>query len=181
MNSTGPRQNRAMVRDWTLQRHTRRDERFPAVVRPASPGSARRYTRRVRILKAQAPDGATWEVRVVWQPRWAALARRFGGWRRKRRGRDVDVSSGLSALTDGGGHHGGGWLDNLGEDLLVGLAVIVALVVFGVLSWWLLLPLLLAVVDGGHRGGSAGHRDSRARAAAPAVDGRGRDRCARRC
>jgi hypothetical protein len=95
----------------------------------------------VRTVSVTDPEGITWRVRVVWQPRWRALARRYGGWRRKRR--------------DGGGHSGGGrsgggggWsIPDIGDDLLVGLAIIVALIVFGLLFWWLLLPLLLIVVD----------------------------------
>ena len=40
----------------------------------------------MKTVKAETPGGETWGVRVVWQPRWSALVRRFGAWRRKRRG-----------------------------------------------------------------------------------------------
>jgi hypothetical protein len=94
----------------------------------------------------QGTDGATWRVRVVWEPRWRALARRFGGWRRNRKGGSLDAG-GLdlpSGSHSGGG--GGGWGD-LGDDIAIGIAIIVGMIVFGVLFWWLLLPLLLLVLD----------------------------------
>jgi hypothetical protein len=91
----------------------------------------------------QAPDGATWRVGVVWEPRWAALALRYGGWRRRRK-QQTNGGGGLPDLNGSGG--GGGWFD-LGDDILVGIAVIVGLVVFGALFWWLLLPLLLLLLD----------------------------------
>jgi hypothetical protein len=101
-------------------------------------------------LIVSAPDGVSWRVRVVWEPRWRALARRYGGWRRRRGGRrggdgfDVPDTTGFGG--GGGGHRGGGGFD-LGDDLVVGLAIVVGLIVFGLLFWWLLLPLLLLVVD----------------------------------
>src|SRR5256885_987946 len=58
----------------------------------------------VRTATVPAPAGRTWRVRVVWQPRWRALARRYGGWRRKRRGGDLSDL----AMGGGGGHSGGG-------------------------------------------------------------------------
>jgi hypothetical protein len=94
----------------------------------------------VRTVTVIDPEATSWRVRVVWQPRWRALARRYGGWRRKRRAGDLGNSA-------GGGGGGGGFIPDLGDDLLVGLAIIVALIVFGLLFWWLLLPLLLLVVD----------------------------------
>jgi hypothetical protein len=99
-------------------------------------------------VNAVAPDGVAWAVRVVWRPRWRPLARRFGGWRRKRRHGDVDLTSGLDLPSGGGrGGGGGGFFDGLADDLLVGIVVIVGLVVFGLLAWWLLIPLLLLAVD----------------------------------
>lgn len=73
---------------------------------------------------------------MVWEPRWHALARRYGGWRqdKKRRkddGIDVPDLDGLGAI----------------DDFWVGVAVIIGLIVFGLLFWWLLLPLLLLVLD----------------------------------
>jgi hypothetical protein len=88
----------------------------------------------VRTIVATTPAGNQWRVRVLWQPRWRALARRFGGWRRKRRG------------GDGGNWDLPGGLD-LGDDLLVGIAVIVGLILFGVLFWFVLLPLILLLLD----------------------------------
>ncbi|GII24426.1 hypothetical protein [Planosporangium mesophilum] len=102
----------------------------------------------MRTITTSSPDGVAWKVRVVWQPRWRALARRFGGWRRRRRGDSSGVPN-LDLPTGGGGGGGGGdgFLGNLADDILVGLAVIVAMVVVGALFWWLLLPLLLLVLD----------------------------------
>lgn len=95
----------------------------------------------MRVRTATTPAGDVYDVAVEWLPRWRLLARRIGGWRSKdpsRRRRDGDS-----------------WLDRLDlpvvpdvDDLLVGIAVIVGLVVAGLLFWWLLLPLLLVVLDG---------------------------------
>jgi hypothetical protein len=103
----------------------------------------------VRTVTVTDPEGSTWRVRVVWQPRWRALARRYGGWRRKRRAGDLDVSDLANPPRGGGGRGGGGssFIPDLGDDLLVALAVIAGLIVFGLLFWWLLLPLLLLVLD----------------------------------
>ena len=66
----------------------------------------------MRTVTVQSPDGTTWRVRVVWEPRWPALARRYGGWRRQKRDRDLpDPSNGLDLippLTNVTGHGGGG-------------------------------------------------------------------------
>jgi hypothetical protein len=97
------------------------------------------YTAAMRTVVATTPRGVQWRVRVVWQPRWRALARRFGGWRRNRR------SGG------GSGGSGGSWdptgAVDFGDDLLVGIAVVIGLILFGLLFWFLLLPLLLLVLD----------------------------------
>jgi len=93
----------------------------------------------VRTIKVDAPGGETWRVRVVWQPRWSALVRRFGAWRRKRKG---DNGSGLGDL-GGCGDVGGCGGDDLGAIVLG----IVLLVVGGLLFWFVLLPVLLLVVD----------------------------------
>lgn len=97
--------------------------------------ASRSYTRAVRKINVVTPTGDLWQVRVVWQPRWRALARRFGGWRRDRRnrrgGKGWDLSPGFDP----------------GDELLVGIAVVVGMVVFGLLFWFLLVPLLLLVVD----------------------------------
>jgi hypothetical protein len=90
----------------------------------------------MRTVTATAPDGGTWDVRVVWQPRWRALARRFGGWRRKRRkGDGPDVDGGVLEIF------------SVGDDIVAALIAIVGLIVFGLLFWFLLLPLALLVVD----------------------------------
>ena len=86
----------------------------------------------MRTIVATTPAGTEWRVRVVWQPRWQALARRFVAWRRNRRGgADWDPTAGLDAA----------------DNLLVGLAIVVGIILFGLLFWFLLLPLLLLVVD----------------------------------
>ncbi|GAA5188286.1 hypothetical protein GCM10023322_38670 [Rugosimonospora acidiphila] len=120
----------------------------------------------MRTVTVFAPDSTSWRVRVVWQPRWRPLARRFGGWRRTRKRSEPTParagSGGAASLNDlsgpaelaqdvaragGGGGGGGGWFDNLADDLLIGILVIIGLILFGFLFWWLLLPLLLLVVD----------------------------------
>ncbi|WP_212998954.1 hypothetical protein [Winogradskya consettensis] len=99
----------------------------------------------MRTVTVQGTNGATWRVRVVWEPRWRALARRFGGWRRNRKnGPDLGGLDLPSGNHSGGG--GGGWGD-LGDDIAIGIAIIVGMIVFGVLFWWFLLPLLLLVLD----------------------------------
>lgn len=93
----------------------------------------------VRTITATTPDGTPWRVRVIWQPRWRALARRFGGWRRKRRRRDNSGGlDGMDVPTSGGGGS---------DDWAVAILVIVGLIVVGGAFWWLLLPLLLVLID----------------------------------
>src|SRR5262249_8622723 len=82
--------------------------------------------------------GSDWRIRVVWRPRWAALAGRIGVWRRNRRNRrrgdaDLGVISGM--------------LDTVGDKLLLDILAMLGVVVGGLLFWWLLLPLLLIAVD----------------------------------
>jgi hypothetical protein len=101
-------------------------------------------------------DDLAWTVRIQWRPRFLGLARRIGGWRRKRHdGSDqtaADVldlfdpypggwsyepgpdlsDGGGTGLFDGlgsGGGSGGGWLDldDVDEVVLVVLAAVVAL------------------------------------------------------
>src|SRR5690349_15369724 len=96
----------------------------------------------MRTVAVTAPDGTEWAVRVAWEPRWPLLVRRFGGWRDKRRakkrGSGVDVGDGVDAVGAG---------LNLGDDLVTALLVIVGLILFGLLFWFLLLPLLLLLFD----------------------------------
>ena len=93
-----------------------------------------RYAAAMRTITVVTPAGTTWQVRVVWLPRWRTLTRRFGGWRRRRRERRNEKS---------------GWdlPDVAGSDeLLVVIAAVLGLVVFGLLFWFL-LPLLLLALD----------------------------------
>jgi hypothetical protein len=112
--------------------------------------ASRRYAAAVRTVIVQAPDNTSWRVRVVWEPRWRAMARRYGGWRRRHQddrtgGSDLpDLSGADIPVARGGG--GGSW-HNLGDDILVGIAVIIGIIVVGLLFWWLLLPLLLLILD----------------------------------
>ncbi|GAA1892864.1 hypothetical protein [Asanoa iriomotensis] len=100
-----------------------------------------------------APDDTRWTVRVVWEPRWRALARRFGGWRRRRKKRDIDagdvVDSAMriddAATSGSGGGNGDGF--DLGDAVIVVVVVFLAVIVAAALFWWVLLPLLLIVVD----------------------------------
>ncbi|GAB1645382.1 hypothetical protein [Krasilnikovia sp. MM14-A1259] len=103
----------------------------------------------MKTLSVTAPEGTPWNVRVVWAPRWRALARRFGGWRAKRTGRAGDVVDGALQVggdipTSGGG--GGGGLD-LGDEIAAVVFILIAFVVGVALFWWVLLPLLLVMLD----------------------------------
>ncbi|HEX6685199.1 MAG TPA: hypothetical protein VF062_20580 [Candidatus Limnocylindrales bacterium] len=89
----------------------------------------------MRTVNVKDSGGADWAVRVVWQPRWRALARRFGGWRRKRREKK---EGGGFDLPDVGG---------IGDDIFAAILVIVGLILFGLLFWFLLLPMMLLLVD----------------------------------
>ena len=97
----------------------------------------------MRTIAVTGPDGASWTVRVVWAPRWRALARRFGGWRAKRSGRAGDLAEG--AVDVGGEVAGAG--GGLGDEILAIVVIFFAVVLAAVLFWWVLLPLLLLVLD----------------------------------
>ncbi|WP_344130269.1 hypothetical protein [Luedemannella flava] len=107
----------------------------------------------MRTIEATVPGGDTWAVRVAWLPRWRALARRFGGWRRRRRedgGFDVngaDAGDLVNAVPSGGGGSGGGGLGSLGDELLIIAVVFIGIIAAIALFWWVLLPLLLLLVD----------------------------------
>ncbi|HEX5995965.1 MAG TPA: hypothetical protein VFY84_12555 [Jiangellales bacterium] len=107
----------------------------------------------MRSVLVTAPDDTRWTVRVVWEPRWRALARRFGGWRRKRKNRDGasgDVVDGAVQLADaatsgsGGGRAGG---FDIGDAVIVLVVVFLAAIAAAALFWWVLLPLLLIAID----------------------------------
>jgi hypothetical protein len=104
----------------------------------------------MRSVVVSAPDETQWTVRVAWEPRWRALARRFGGWRRKQRSRrDADPGGGV----DGAGAIGDvvttdtPGTTELGEVVIVIAVIGLAVVLAAVLFWWVLLPLLLLVLD----------------------------------
>ncbi|MFC7272597.1 hypothetical protein ACFQS1_01270 [Paractinoplanes rhizophilus] len=102
----------------------------------------------MRTVTVTAPSGTAWRVRVVWAPRWRALARRFGGWRSKRTGTSGDVVDG--ALEVGGNmpsSGGGGGGSGLGDEIAAIVFVLIAFVLAAALFWWVLLPLLLLVLD----------------------------------
>jgi hypothetical protein len=101
-----------------------------------------------------APDQTQWTVRVAWEPRWRALARRFGGWRRKKKddgkidpGDIIDGAANVSNATPGGGGGGGGGGIDLGEAAVAIVIAGIALIIAALLFWWVLLPLLLLVLD----------------------------------
>src|SRR5262245_11876235 len=102
----------------------------------------------MRTVAVTAPDGTEWAVRVAWQPRWPLLVRRVGGWRAKRRTKKVGRSGEMVDVVDPVGL----WGDavrvegDLG-DFFVAILVIIGMIVFGLLFWFLLLPLLLLVFD----------------------------------
>ncbi|MEV0719329.1 hypothetical protein [Asanoa sp. NPDC050611] len=100
-----------------------------------------------------APDDTRWTVRVVWAPRWRALARRFGGWRRRRKNRHADsgdvvdgaLKIGDAATSGSGGGRAGGF--DLGDAIVVLVLVFLAIIAAAALFWWVLLPLLLVAID----------------------------------
>ncbi|XVU27626.1 hypothetical protein ACQPZJ_11505 [Actinoplanes sp. CA-054009] len=107
----------------------------------------------MRTVEINAPGGTRWAVRVVWEPRWRAMARRFGGWRSKRRedsispGDVLGAGAEISSKTSGSGGGGGGG-GGLADELVIVAIVLFALVLAAVLFWWVLLPLLLIILDG---------------------------------
>jgi hypothetical protein len=121
-------------------------------------------------VRVRGPSGAEWTVRVVWQPRWRSLWRRFRAWR-KHRNSDLDVvdvplggdgAGGGAGLPGGRGRGGlpggrgsgglpggrgrGGFLDSVGDDFWIVVAV-VAVALFAVFAWWVLVPVLLLFLD----------------------------------
>ncbi|GAB2568512.1 hypothetical protein Aab01nite_44770 [Paractinoplanes abujensis] len=87
-------------------------------------------------------------MRVVWEPRWRVMARRFGGWRSKRRD-DVSPGDALSSGAEVASNVGGsGGSSGIADELVVLAVVFFALVLVAVLFWWVLLPLLLIILDG---------------------------------
>ncbi|MEU4216118.1 hypothetical protein [Actinoplanes sp. NPDC026623] len=106
----------------------------------------------MRTVCVTAPEGIPWNVRVVWAPRWRALARRFGGWRSKRSGSGdafdgaLQLGGDLPTSGGGGGGGGGGGFD-LGDEIAAIAIILVVFVVGVALFWWVLLPLLLVVLD----------------------------------
>jgi hypothetical protein len=108
----------------------------------------------MRTVAVSAADRTQWTVRVVWEPRWRALARRFGGWRRDRRDSPVDLADGADAAgqiggfaRSAGGRGGGGGDFDLGDAVSVIAFIFIVFVVAGLFFWWVLLPLLLLVID----------------------------------
>ncbi|MBL7258221.1 hypothetical protein [Paractinoplanes lichenicola] len=102
----------------------------------------------MRTVTVTALDGARWDVRVVWEPRWRAMARRFGGWRSKRR-HDVDAGDVLSGGADVSSNLGSsGGSSSIADELVIVAVVLFAFVLAAVLFWWVLLPLLLIILDG---------------------------------
>jgi len=83
-------------------------------------------------IEALAPDGRRYEVTVDWLPRTQSLLRSIRAWRTRRGEGDGPVD--LVPVIDS-------------DDLVVGIAVTVALVVLAFLLWWVVLPVLLAVLD----------------------------------
>ena len=86
---------------------------------------------------------------MVWEPRWRATARRFGGWRAERRN-DAGPGEVLSDGADLSGQIGNGasGAGSIGDEIAVIALALFALVVVAVVFWWVLLPLLLIVLDG---------------------------------
>ncbi len=107
----------------------------------------------MRSVLVTDPDGTRWTVRVAWEPRWRALARRFGGWRRKRSNRDggsgdlVDRAVQVGDAASSGSRGGGGGGFDLGDAVFVLVVVFFAVIAAAALFWWVLLPLLLIVID----------------------------------
>ncbi|GGK35589.1 hypothetical protein GCM10010124_30380 [Pilimelia terevasa] len=107
----------------------------------------------MRNVLVTTPNDTQWTVRVVWEPRWRALARRFGGWRLRRRNRRQDAGHvvdgtgqlGDVALSGSRGSTAGSF--DLGDALLVLVVVFIGVIAAAALFWWVLLPLLLLLID----------------------------------
>ena len=110
----------------------------------------------MKRVTVTAPDDTRWTVRVVWEPRWRAMARRFGGWRRSRKGKSDGAAADLidGALQAGStprGRSSGGSGDSdgfdLGDAMIVIVVICIVFIAAAVMFWWVLLPLLLLVAD----------------------------------
>ncbi|GAB7191077.1 hypothetical protein NUM3379_17840 [Kineococcus sp. NUM-3379] len=107
----------------------------------------------MRSVQVRDPRGGTWTVRVRWEPRWRALSRRIGGWRRGRDGADApdvgSVAEGASHVggSGGGGGGGGGWWSNLADEAAILFLLLIGFLLVAAVAWWVLIPLLLLLVD----------------------------------
>src|SRR3954454_12062647 len=94
------------------------------------------------------PDGRRVEVSVDWTRRPVRLphAYRRRNWRKDAQ----DSLTGLDVPGGGGGHHGGGGgggLDGVGADCAVAIAALIALVIAGLLVWFVIWPLLAIATE----------------------------------
>lgn len=80
-----------------------------------------------------------WKVERHWAPRHSWLVRRWGAWKRKR-----DKFDDAGNVIDQGSSS---WMPDSGDDLLIGIAIVIGLIVFGLFAWFLLIPLVLVIVD----------------------------------
>lgn len=92
----------------------------------------------MRTVRVTDPSRIEWEVRVVWAPRHRALFRRIGAWRRERRKDDGGDGSWADLFDLSGGEDG--WV-------VVFLLAVFAVILLGLLAWWVLIPLLLLLLD----------------------------------
>src|SRR3954453_18726049 len=98
------------------------------------------------------PDGRRYEVSVDWTRRPVRLPHAY---RRRSWRKDVgDSMTGLDAPGGGGGghghgggHRGGGGLSDIGADRAVAVVALLALVVAGLLVWFVIWPLLALATE----------------------------------
>jgi hypothetical protein len=96
-------------------------------------------------VHAVAPDGKFWLVRIIWRPRWWPLVTRFGGWRSKPPDTD-DPFEGVGEVASDAAF-GPADPRYRNDDDGTRFLIIIGMVLGGALIWWVVLPVLLAVVD----------------------------------
>jgi hypothetical protein len=82
----------------------------------------------------------------VWEPRWRALARRVGGWRRRRM-QGTDAGDAAFTTVDAATRTSSAWDLPGGEVLAVIAFTLIGLILAAALFGWVLLPLLLLALD----------------------------------
>jgi len=87
----------------------------------------------MRTVQVTAPEDVQWDVRVVWQPRWRSLARRFDECGEARPTGCLPSFGSLDISEPGG--------------LVALMFIAIGGTILASLVWWIVLPLLLMIVD----------------------------------